>query len=129
MASFYADLVSARTTIPDMVAVLAAIKTATGDATAVLLSLDGKTWRGKKAVAWTAPELASAQNIIDTTAPVTPQLAAQRFVDAMSIYDKAQNLAIIDQLNVIRNLLTPPKTPDITPTQAIAAVRQKAGTL
>lgn len=69
----YIDLTSTRSTVPDMTAVLAAIKTATGDATAVLLPTSPQLWRGKKATAWTVGQTTSAQSIIDTTPAVTPQ--------------------------------------------------------
>ena len=124
----YANFSTARLTLPDPVALAAAVKTATSDPTAVLGG-GGAVWRGKKAANWTPAEIAAVQTILDTTPAVTPQLAAQRAIDSFPIEYRALVLALIDQLNVIRNLLVPPKTPDITPTQAIAAIRTKAGTL
>lgn len=125
----YTTFTTPRTTPPDPVALLAAVKTATADPTAVLVpQLDG-TWRGKKAAPWSGADLAAVQTLLDAAAGLTPQLVAQRTIDAWPIEVRGLLLALIDQLNVIRNLLTPPKTPDIMPTQAIAAARAKAGTL
>ena len=128
----YVTLTTTRQTLPDPVALLAAVKTATGDPTAVLVRLPDGTYHGKKATAWSAPHIAAAQAQLDTVAALTPQLEAQRFVDAMSIYDKARDLVTIDQLNVLRaklRALGATGIPDITPAQAIQAIRDKAGTL
>lgn len=110
---------------PDPIAVVAAIKTATGDATAVLI-FDGSAWRGKKATAWTAPQIADAQTILDTTPALTKQVEAQREIDEWPIMFRALVLTLIDELNILRNLhgLAPR-----TPAQAITAIRNKAGTL
>lgn len=126
--SAYTDFTTARVTLPDLVALTAAVKTATSDATAVLVRLDAGLWRGKKATAWTPTDIAAVQAALETTAPVTPQLLAQREIDAMPIGTKALILALIDQLNVIRAALPSPLGA-ITPVQAIAAVRAKAATL
>lgn len=125
----YITLSTARSTRPDQVALTTTLRSAVGDAEAVLLIQPDATWRGKKTTAWTAPQIAAAQSALDSTAALTPQLAAQREVDVWSLEFKALALALIDQLNVIRNLLVPPKTPDITPAQALAAIRIKAGQL
>jgi len=127
----YQSFTTGRATAPDAVALNAAVKTATGDATAVLYRIpgsDGSEWRGKKAADWTPGDIAATQNALDTTPVLTPQLAAQRAVDAFPIEYRALVLALIDQLNVIRaNLPTPLGA--ITPAQAIAAIRAKAATL
>lgn len=128
--SSYATFTTARTTTPDLVALIAALRTQLADPTAVLFPTGDAvgTWRGKKAQAWTAPDITAAQTLLDTTAPLTLELAAQHNVDAWPIELKALALALIDQLNVIRaNLPTPLGA--ITPAQAIAAIRAKAGTL
>jgi hypothetical protein len=124
---FYQDLTTGRTTQPDALSLLAALRAL--DASAGVSQFALNVFRVKKATAWTAPQIAAAQNALDTASASTPQLTAQAAVDALSLVDKARDLALIDQLNVIRNLLSPPKTPDITPAQAIAAIRAKAGTL
>lgn len=131
MAAEYAVFTTNRTTMPDMVALTAAVRTATGDATAVLFRVPpgaAGEWRGKKATAWSVGDLAAAQTALDTTAALSPQLSAQRTVDAFPIETRALVLAIIDQLNVIRAALPTPLAA-ITPAQAIAAIRTKAGTL
>ena len=127
----YATFTTARTTMPDMVALTLAVRAATGDATAALYRVPpgaSGEWRGKKATAWSAADLTAAQAALDTTPSLTAQLGAQRTVDSFPIETRAIVLALIDQLNVIRAALPVPLSA-ITPAQAIAAIRTKAGTL
>jgi hypothetical protein len=56
------------------------------------------------------------------------QQDAQIQVDAIPLVTKAIVLALIDALNVVRAGLPTP-LPPITPAQALAAIRQKAGQL
>ena len=125
----YQSFTSARGTRPDPIGLLLDLRAAVS--ADVGLTLNSPTWQQvtlKKTTAWTAPQIAAAQTVLDTAPAGTPQIAAQRLVDAMSLYDKARDLALIDALNVIRVALSPPKV-DITPAQALAAIRTKAGTL
>jgi hypothetical protein len=124
----YITLTTARATVPDGVALNAAIQAATGDPTAVLTDLRDGNWRGKKAAPWSAAHTAVAQSALDTGPAITTQLVAQRNVDNWPIEYRALVLALIDQLNIIRAALPSPLGA-ITPTQAIAAVRAKAATL
>lgn len=77
-----------------------------------------------KATPWLPAEITAVQSAV-TNAPAAP---APFQADALPLVWKAIVLALIDQLNVIRAALPTPK-PDITPAQAIAAIRAKAGTL
>lgn len=126
MAS-YQPFTSTRTTTPDSVGLLAALRTAVAPELGVAM-LDLQHFTLKKTAPWVAAEISAAQNLLDTFAALTPQLAAQRAIDAMSIDDKARDLALIDQFNVIRAALPTPLGA-ITPAQALAAARAKAGTL
>lgn len=102
------------------------------------LLVDAGTGQGPTIATWnttalgplpTPAELAAITPAQITAADtVKAQRDAQFQVDAMSLYDKARDLALIDQLNVIRAALPTP-LPAITPAQALAAVRQKAGIL
>lgn len=123
----YVTLTTTRPTPPDPVALQTAVKSATGDATAVLVQTsDG--WRGKKVTPWTPSETAAAQNALDTVAPLTAQLDAQHQIDAWPIAQKALVIAITKQFNVIRSKLSPP-LPDLTKEQVLAAIRNEAGSL
>ena len=82
----------------------------------------------KKATGWTAPQIAAAQTVIDGAPGLTAELTAQALVDTLPIIQQAIVLALIDQLNVIRGALPVPLGA-ITPAQAIAAIRAKAGAL
>lgn len=128
MPGFYQSFTTARATEPDAASLFAQLRAL--DASAGIQHTGGSsTYVLKKATAWTGPQITAAQNVVDTAPASSPQLDAQAFVDVLPIWAKAEALAIIDQLNIIRNLLSPPKTPDITSAQAIAAIRAKAGTL
>jgi len=123
----YHDFSTARTTTPDPVALRTAVQTATGDPSAVLYNL-GDGWHAKKAAAWTAPEIAAVQTALDTVAALTVASRQQQDVDAIPVREKAIVLVLLDQLNIIRAALPTPLAP-ITPAQAIAAIRTKAGNL
>ena len=128
----YVDITTTRTTQPDAVAVLAAIKTATGDPTASLVQSRPGVWRGKKATPWSQAHHDAAQNIVDTTAALTPQQIAQRIVDGWPIEYRALVLALIDETNRLRAALRGlgvAGLPDVTPAQALTAIRTKAGAL
>lgn len=124
----YTTLTTTRTTLPDPAALLTGVKNATADPTAVLAFIGDGTWRGKKAAPWSAADISAAQNVLDTTAVLTPQLAAQRAIDSFPIEYKALVLSLIDAINVLR---THPAIglAAVTPAQALASIRQKAGTL
>lgn len=95
---------------------------------------DRRTWRPIFLPAATAPQRTRATTIIESVAvDAAAQLAehqrnAQRQIDDIPRPMKAIVLALIDQLNVIRAAVPTPQ-PAITPTQALAAIRDKAGTI
>lgn len=123
MASFQ-DLTTTRPTVPDPASLLAQLRSLDASAGVAVLSLT--LYRVKKETAWTGPQIAAAQNAIDTAPASSPQLAAQAWIDAMPLGEKAFVLALIDQLNVLRGFHS---LAAITPAQAISAIRAKAGTL
>jgi hypothetical protein len=126
--AFYITLTSSRGTPPDNVAMIVAIKTATGDATAVLISRDGVTAVGKKATAWTAPQIASAQTIFDTADELTPQVAAQHEIDGWPLSLKAAFLLVLDRVNLLGSRVSPPLA-TVTPAQFLQAIKDKTETL
>jgi hypothetical protein len=125
--AFYIDLSSARTTVPDQPALLVALQS-TVDPAIVIGPLSQTSFRVKKPTLWTAPQIASAQNALDTVAARTDESIAQFEVDKLGIRERAILLTLLDQINLLR---TQPTTvmSSVTPAQAIAAVRTKAGTL
>lgn len=124
----YVTILTTRGSIPDPVALAAGVKTATGDATAVLVQITSNSWRGKKASPWTAAQIAAAQNLVDTTPEVTPELEAQRIIDAMPLWEKAAFLLILDRLNLLGARVNPVVNA-VTPQQFLQAIRDKAATL
>ncbi len=111
---------------PDLSALANAIRPTLGDPFYLGVSQGSVTVQ--KPSVWTAPQITAVQAAVTACAPATDQTNAQNQIDAMSIFDKAIVLAIIDQLNVIRAALPAPLG-GITPAQAVAAVRAKAATL
>jgi len=70
MAYGFADFTTTRTTRPDRPTLTAALVSALG-VPAVLVPLPDGTWRGKKDGGdWTPAQLATAQTLLDTSAPV-----------------------------------------------------------
>lgn len=123
----YQAFTTARGTEPDPASLLAQLRAL--DATAGVQHQAGtNAYTIKKATTWTAPQIAAAQTVLETAPVTSPQLTAQAFVDSMPIMTQAIVLALIDQLNVIRAALPVPLSA-ITPAQAIAAIRAKAGAL
>lgn len=73
---------------------------------------------------FTPAEIANLQLALDAVPDSSPTRSGQATVDKLAPLEKAILLTILDQINVIRSKLSPP-LPDITPAQAIAAVRAK----
>lgn len=95
---------------------------------------DRATWIVIFDPAATAGQRSTAATVLASVAIDAPAQAsddeksAQLEIDGLPIAMKAIVLALIDQLNVIRAALPSPLAA-ITPAQAIAAIRAKAGTL
>lgn len=126
MPGFYQTFTSSRVTEPDLPSLLAQLRAL--DSSAGIQHDLGAAYRVKKATSWTGPQIAAVQTVIDSAPAASPALAAQSQIDEMPIATKALLLALIDQLNTIRAALPQPLGA-ITPAQAIAAVRTKAGSL
>ena len=122
----YHTFTTTRTAPVSLAALNAALRAV--DATAAVVSIDGQSIALKSNVTWTAPRIAAAQALLDSAAEPTAQVVAQRAVDAWPIDYRALVLALLDQINVLRAALPTPLAA-ITPAQAIAAIRAKAGTL
>lgn len=99
---------------------------------------DRAQWSVQFLPAATAPQRTQAATILATVVidaaaqTATDQESARLQVDSVPLLEKAIVLALIDQLNVLRTALRGlgvAGLPDITPAQAIAAIRAKAGTL
>ncbi len=117
----YIDITTTRTSRPDIVVVLTAIKAATGDPTAVLFSQDYQRWRGKKETEWLPAHIVAAQNIIDTTPEVTTQLTAKRKIQSWPIELRAAFSLVLKQFNFVRARLVPPQ-PALTIEQFMQAI-------
>lgn len=86
-------------------------------------------WASRLGVKPTTAQLLAVSDV-EATSQITKstQRSAQSIIDSYPIEIKALILALIDQINVLRSKLSPPLV-DITPAQAITAIRNKAGTL
>lgn len=127
MAIYTVLTLTNRLTIPDKDALLKAIRLVDNTAGFSFIK-DSNTLTVKTDNPLTIPQITAMQTAIDTVIPSTPQSKAQGNIDNWPIEYKALVLALIDQLNTIRAALPIPLGP-ITPSQALAAVRAKAGTL
>jgi len=114
-----------RGTPPDPVALLAVVRAACGDSTA---GVGGGVPAAvvKKATAWSGPEISATQAAIDSCAGLTPQRQAQNEIDRWPISMKAFALALVDQINVLRQQAG---LSQVTPAQALQAIRNKAAEL
>jgi hypothetical protein len=125
----YLTLTTTRQTQADPIEVTNLLRSAIGgDTSAVIVQRFDGTWVGKKTTAWTQAQTTAAQTALDTAPAKSAELDAQHQIDAWPLSEKALVLALIDQLNTIRAALPTPLAA-ITPAQAQAAVRAKAGTL
>lgn len=123
---------------PDLVALLATVRAACGDASAGIGGLF-PVYTVKKATEWTAPQIAATEAAFEVAVALTPQRQAQNEIDKWPLSLKALVLALIDRLNVLsqeivelRQATGLPQTPalsDVTPAQALSAIRAKAATL
>lgn len=124
MAAFYQDFTSANTN-PDFGSLVNTLRGA--DATIGVQHVEGtQAYRLKKATAWLPGQVAAAQNVIDNALASSPQLQAQNEIDHWPITIKALALMLVDQINVLRQAQS---LPPVTPAQALAAIRTKAGQL
>jgi hypothetical protein len=115
-------LTTARTTPADNVSMTAALRAATNDPTAVLITLDNVTADAQKATDWTPGEIAIAQAIFDTSESVTPEVAAQREVDSWLTGRRRDVLATVAL--IVRR--TDPAWATMTPAQKRNAVLEAA---
>lgn len=124
MAAFVTTIALARADAPDPAALVSALRQQI-DASVDCFFIEDAV-RLNKSTDWTAAQVALAQSIIQSCASASPRLAAQTEIDNWPISVKALALALLDQINVLR---TASGLVAITPAQALAAIRTKAGTL
>jgi hypothetical protein len=102
--SAYQTFTAARATEPDAAALLASLRTL--DVTAGVQHTPGATYVIKKATAWTAPQIAAAQNVIDTAPETTPTMRYTRtsrekdILTTLAMIVRAKNLAAWNAMTV-----------------------------
>lgn len=122
--SIYHTFISIRVTEPDKGSLLALLRAL--DSSAGVQHDFGPKFIIKKSTDWNQQQINAAQNVLDNAPASSPSLTAQNEIDNWPISVKALVLTLIDQLNMLRSLHS---LPAITPAQAIAAIRTKAGIL
>jgi hypothetical protein len=122
----YLEVTTTRTTTPDPAALITTLRSVLSDATAGVARIDSNRFVVKKTTAFTAQDTAAAQSAIDTAPELTDARRAQNTIDGWPIELKALALTLLDQINVLR---ANDGLGAITPAQALAAIRAKAGTL
>lgn len=149
MTAFYQEFTANRTTLADLISILNLIKVNI-DPNAGVADIGLNIFKVKKNSVFSPGEISTIQNIVDTAPAISNQLNAQHIIDNMPIFEKAIYLTIIDETNRFRDWITQFKAataaatsladlktrvaalPDfsqVTTQQAIAVVRNKAGTL
>lgn len=121
----YQPMVASRTTQPDLPALIASLRASIANDVGVQM-FDSQHYLLKKANPWAAGEIAAAQTLLDAAPAITPQREAQSQIDNMPMVWKAIALTLLDQINVLR---ANDGLAAVTPAQALAAIRAKAGTL
>lgn len=156
MPGDYHTFTSPRTTWPDEVTLQAQLRAQVDPTIGFWINRDTRQIQVKKNTPWTAPQVASAQTVIDNAPAQTTQTLAQAQIDAWvaagsaeAIALKALTLTLVDKINdidanlaallVAVNALNtktssppttlPKPTAQITDAQALNAIRTKAGTL
>lgn len=139
MPGEYHSFTSPRTTWPDEATLQAQLRAQVDPTIGFRINRDTRTIDVKKNTPWTAPQIASAQTVIDNAPAQTTQTLAQAAIDGWiaagspdALALKALVLALIDETNRLRAALRGlgvANLPDVTPVQALNAVRSKAGTL
>lgn len=77
---------------------------------------------------WNGVDTTAIQNAIFNCAAETDRTDAKTFIDGMPLFEKALFLTLLDEVNLIRSLLSPSQ-PARTPAQWINAAKAKADTL
>lgn len=123
----YQSFTSLRTTDPDIATMTEALRSQI-DPTCGIQVRDVSHYTVKRngAIRWTDPELATAQQIVDTSTERSTVLSQQRAFDTASLAPRAQGLVLLDYVNAIRQRLT---MPPITEQQYHSDVKAKIGVL
>lgn len=139
MPGDYHTFTSPRTTWPDEATLQAQLRAQVDPTIGFWINRDTRQIQVKKNTLWTAPQIASAQTVIDNAPAQTTQTLAQAQIDAWIAAGspdvlalKALVLALIDETNRLRAALRGlgvANLPDVTGTAALNAIRTKAGTL
>lgn len=120
----YRSFTTARATEPDPSVLLAQLRAL--DATAGVQHQPGPTYVIKKATAWTGPQIAAAQNVLDTAPANSSTLTAQAVIDHWPPEMIGLIDLLLDEFNILRRLQTPPLA-DRTRAQVLAGIRGKVG--
>ncbi len=123
--AFYHDFNSTRTNEADLPALYIQLKTF--DSTALASHIIGtQIYTISKSTAWTAPQIATAMNVVNNAVAFTLNTSAQTEIDTLRIAVNAIVFSLVDEINILRNLHSlAPRTYQ----GAIAVIRSKAGSL
>jgi hypothetical protein len=119
---------SPRTTEPDPASLLAQLRALDATVGVQHESILPAIYVLKKATAWTAPQIAAAQTVLDTAPDASLRMTAKAEIAAMSIFQQAILLMLLDEINVLRAALPSP-LPPVTKQQAFQRALAKADTL
>jgi hypothetical protein len=126
--AFHQPFVSPRGTPADPATLQANVRAALNDGTVGISAIDATHYDADKDSPWTAADFAACQGAIDACPAQTPQSLVKAYLDNQALVDRAIDLTILDQVNLIRSKLPTPLIA-ITPQQWINAVKNKVDTL
>lgn len=122
--SDYHTFIVTRTTQPDPDRLLAQLHAL--DSTVGIQHESSTSYILKKATAWTGPQIAAAQNVLDTAPANSSTLTAQAVIDHWPPEMIGLIDLLLDEFNILRRLQTPPLA-DRTRAQVLAGIRGKVG--
>jgi hypothetical protein len=126
--AFHQPFVSARVTPADPATLQANVRAALSDVTVGVSSVDATHYDADKDSPWSPADITACQTALDVCPAQTAQSLVKAYLDNQTLVDKAIDLTILDQVNLIRSKLPVPLVA-VTPLQFINAVKAKVDSL
>lgn len=126
--AFHQGFASPRATPADPATLLVNVRAALNDPTVGISALDANHYDADKDSPWLSADIVACQSAIDACPAQTPQSLVKAYLDAQPLVERARDLTILDQVNLIRSKLPTPLVA-ITVAQWINAVKNKVDAL
>src|SRR3954469_22378101 len=99
----FAFFQTTRQTLADPASLIANVRAAVNDVTADIFANDPSHYIATKVTPWLPADLATCQGLVDTCQSATPQSLVKAYLDNQTLVEKAIDLTILDQVNLIRS--------------------------